>query len=340
MKKILLKICIVGVCLCGLTTCDTSTQQTQIAFYHWQTLLDISDFEKEYLHQTKTKKLYVKYFDVDLQNGEAVPLAQLQVHDWQLDSLEIVPCVFITNRTMLGIGETAIPQLAKNIFIKINELNYNFPKGRVREIQLDCDWTAQSRANYFLLLEELRKHCPSDWQLSATIRLHQVKYFQRTQVPPVDKGMLMYYNMGDIDNPATENSILDAQIAAQYLYNFEEYPLPLDVALPIFAWGIVFRDGQLVKIINHLRATQLAADDRFLKISERYFEVQQSTYWEGYYLYQGDVIRTEKVSPIELRKSVDLLKPHIDKEYLTISFYHLDSVVVEQFEVDFLRQVW
>ena len=334
--KILFKILILTI---GLSSCQKSIQSTQIAFYHWQTQLQLTGFEKDYLKQTDSEKLYIKYFDVDWQNGKAVPLAMLETSTWKNDSLEIIPCVFITNRTMLEIDETAIPQLAKNIYIKINELNYGFPKNTIQEIQLDCDWTERSRANYFLLLQELRKSCPENYQLSATIRLHQVKYYERTQVPPVDKGMLMYYNMGDVDNPETENSILDEKIAAQYLVNFEEYPLSLDLALPIFAWGVLFRDGKIIKLMNNLDAESLADTERFAKVGAHQFRVQKSTYLDGYYLYAGDEIRLESVSKARLQSATQLLKPHLQNKDLTITYYHLDSLTIRHYEADFLKNI-
>ena len=83
------------------------------------------------------------------------------------------------------------------------------------------------------------------YQLSATIRLHQVKYREETGVPPVDYGVLMYYNMGHISAMGA-NSIYDRSTALRYLGKLREYPLPLDIALPMFAWGVHSADGQVL----------------------------------------------------------------------------------------------
>ena len=45
--------------------------------------------------------------------------------------------------------------------------------------------------------------------MSATIRLHQVKYRADTGVPPVDRGMLMAYNLLPPDQAGERSSILD-----------------------------------------------------------------------------------------------------------------------------------
>lgn len=45
----------------------------------------------------------------------------------------------------------------------------------------------------------------------------------------------MCYNTGDIDSPGESNSILDLEDAKKYLQGkHRAYPLPLDVALPVF----------------------------------------------------------------------------------------------------------
>ena len=327
--------------ICCFAACQTNKESvTEFGFYHWQTELELSEIEKNTLNSLDAKQLYVKYFDIDWKDNQPVPLAMLRVSNWDLEDLGIVPCVFITNRTMANIAPADIPALAKNIHIKITEIGYSFPEKAIREIQIDCDWSQQTRANYFQLLEELKQYYPTDFIISATIRLHQIKYFDKTGVPPVDRGMLMYYNVGDVDDLETENSILDIEIAQNYLYNFDEYPLDLDVALPIFAWSIVFRDAKLVKIIHNLRAVDLMNDERFKSISNTRFEVQKSTYLDGYYLYKGDVIRTETIDLETLQKASVLLKEKLPKADRSIVFYHLDSLTVEQYKVEDLKNVW
>ena len=176
-------------------------------------------------------------------------------------------------------------------------------------------------------------------KVSATIRLHQIKYFEQTGVPPVNRGMLMFYNMGDLDKIETENSILDIEIGKSYFQNFDKYPLPLDVALPIFQWGVIFRDGKLVKLINNLRAEDLTDEARFEQIAENRFRLEASTYLEGYYLYKDDLIRLENVEQQALRESAKALSNVIDNQGFTVSFYHLDSLSLSAFPQDSLEQI-
>ncbi|MFN7116651.1 MAG: hypothetical protein ACK4TA_07600, partial [Saprospiraceae bacterium] len=182
--------------------------------------------------------------------------------------------------------------------------------------------------------------------ISATIRLHQYRDFKETGVPPVNRGMLMFYNTGDVENWAEENSILNLEAASYYLPTSDfrlptskTYPIPLDIALPIFSWGVLFRNGSMIRLINNLQATDLTDTARFLKIADNRFEVVKSTYLNGYYLYEGDQIRTESIDQSLLLQAADLLYDKIKNRPLTIAFYHLDTATIKHFPHEFLGNI-
>ncbi len=175
--------------------------------------------------------------------------------------------------------------------------------------------------------------------LSATIRLHQIKYFQKTGVPPVQRGMLMYYNMGEVQNVNAINSILDNQVGRQYLANLRDYPLPLDVALPLFQWGVLFRNNRMIKLINQLEVGDLSDIQRFAKKGENTWKVVKSTYLNGYYLYKNDLIRLEKVQLEQLAEAALLLQSKLRRADRNVVFYHLDSKVILHFSVGNLERV-
>lgn len=325
-------------CSCTETT---PPRKVSPAFYHWKNTLDLSDAEQDYCSNLKIKKLYLRFFDIDWQNHQAVPLSILNIKSSLPDSVEIIPTVFITNRSLLNIAEENIPDLAHNIFKKINQLAVSFDKHPIKEIQFDCDWSPKSQTKYFRLIKLLKEKFQAQHQkISATIRLHQIKYYQETGVPDVDRGVLMFYNMADINDPDIENSILNISIAKQYLHNFDRYPLPLDVALPIFKWGLIFQDGKMVKIINNLSETALQDSSRFLKINQNRFKITKSTYLEGHYLYRNDQIRLEQVSEQQLQVAADLLAPMITNKDLNIIFYHLDSIQIADYPYETLKDIY
>lgn len=320
-----------------LISCTPTKKEITPAFYHWQTNFSLTQSEKKYLENLSIKKLYVKFFDVDW-NGkmqESLPVAEVILDTTDLKNIEIIPTIFITNRSLKNYPLEKIDLLGKNILEKIFSIKKN-----VREIQVDCDWSERTEQKYFQLLHFFKKEIQKqNIQLSATIRLHQIKYFKRTGVPPVDRGMLMFYNVDDVKDWETKNSILDLEVAKQYFFNFENYPLKLDVALPIFSWGVLYRGGGMVKLINNLRADDMTDDSLFLQTDETHYEVIKSTYLHGKYLYEGDIIRLETVPLETLKMSAKLLKSKIENPNVTISFYHLDTTTIKHYPYANLEKI-
>ncbi|MEM1119970.1 MAG: hypothetical protein AAGJ18_05940 [Bacteroidota bacterium] len=323
-----------------LSSCQSKITETTPAFYHWQTKLSLSQREHAYLDELSTSTLYIKFFDVDwdFNRQEPTALAILIVADNLPKNLAIIPTVFITNRTLVQIEATAIPDLAQKIAQKLKGQIADVDRS-FEEVQFDCDWTVSTKNKYFQLLQLLKKELPTTTNLSATIRLHQIKYLEKTGIPPVNRGMLMYYNMGEVQQLTTNNSILDNAIGQKYIDRLGEYPLPLDVALPLFQWGVLFRNDKMIKLLNQLTEQDLADRQRFNKVSENRWEVVKSTYLDGVYLYAGDWIRLEKSEIEDLKIATNLLQQYLKKEDRRMAFYHLDSAVVAQYPVDFLRSL-
>jgi len=233
-----------------------------------------------------------------------------------------------------------LPDLAQKIGQKLLGQLDGFSNVILREIQFDCDWSKSTQHKYFSLLKLLKNELSAiGIELSATIRLHQIKYVKEAGIPPVERGMLMYYNMGKVQEISTVNSILDNQIGAQYLSKLGDYPLPLDVALPLFKWGVLFRDKKMIKLLNQLEETTIADEKRFRKVNKNHWQVIKSTYLDGVYLYENDEIRMEKVVFDELSAAADLLQQQLKRANRSIVFYHLDSMVLKDFEVTELNQI-
>lgn len=321
-----------------LTSCSSESTQFQPAFYHWQTRLAIDASEQHYLQALEVGRLYVKFFDVswDAARQEAIPQASLERESgWE--GYEIVPTVFITNQTLLELPEARRDQLAEKILAKINAL---WPALQAREIQIDCDWTNKSREGYFQLLEELRDRLPSTTQLSVTLRLHQYRHPELTGIPPADRAMLMFYNMGELTDWQEPNSILNLEKAKPYLQIASPYPVPLDLALPIFQWGVLFREGRMIKLLPKITPSAIVEiggvplnGDTLTR-----FEIPKSTYLEGYYLYQGDRIRLEEVSATDLIQAASMLRSTTNSESAFLSFYQLDSVLLTRYQTADLQE--
>ena len=321
---------------------EKQDRMVDTSFYHWKTELALTEPEISYLEDLEVKQIYLRFFDVDWDGYSGVPLP-IAVMEKQIelpDHLAIIPTIFITNRTFQHLKTEAIPLFVENVINKIKGQAEEFLATQIKEIQIDCDWSESTRIKYFDFLSQLRAGMKNqDVELSTTIRLHQVKYYKTTGVPPVDKGVLMFYNMGKLEDPNTENSILDLSVAEKYLQNFPSYPLKLDIALPLFSWGVLFREGKMVQLINELTQADLQDQKRFLKISQNKFELLKSTYIEGHYLYQGDRIRLEGIEVESLKKAADLISPLIKTKQLRIIFYHLHPNVVKMYPHDALEDI-
>ena len=237
------------------------TPKTLRSAYYWSTTWQLDNSKMNFIRRHNIGRLYVRYFDVVKdEGGEVVPNATLQFFCSIPKNIEIVPIVYIVNDCMKsgnlaqGKGENKNPsyRLADKIFKRILQMNdANDIKG-VKEIQIDCDWTASTQQAYFDFLKTLRQKAQAkQMKLSVTIRLHQLSMTP----PPVDRGILMMYNTGDAKQLKCQKPILDMKDVAPYIQHLADYPLPLSAAYPLFSWRILFRGDKFVGIMH--------ADDDF-----------------------------------------------------------------------------
>jgi hypothetical protein len=109
--------------------------------------------ERAFLKQYGIRKLYCRYFDVVMNDSLGpMPNATITFSDSLPEGIEIIPTVFIMEDCMHQKPEGLAEKIVQRI-VQMNETNDI--KG-VREIQIDCDYTAKSRKNYYDFLEELR----------------------------------------------------------------------------------------------------------------------------------------------------------------------------------------
>lgn len=324
----------------SFSACKKAEKESHLAFYHWKTNFSPSQFELDHIESIGTERLYIKYFDVDWDpnSAMAVPLARIQYS--HIPEQEIVPTIFITNRAIRETKEENASKLADKVF---NLIFSRHPEklSAPKEIQIDCDWTQGTRSAYFAFLKHLNHRLDSiEIKLSATIRLHQIKFHKQTGVPPVDRGMLMFYNMGELDNPQEENSILDVAEGKRYLDKLGSYPLPLDAALPLFSWAVLIRQEKPIKLINNLRKESVSNLPWLSNSGQNQMQVDTSHYLEGHFLYPGDRLRFESVSIESLKNAAELLQERLAPQGRHIAFYHLDSLTLTHYKANELREIF
>ncbi|SFW24700.1 hypothetical protein SAMN02927921_00677 [Sinomicrobium oceani] len=304
-----------------------------VAFYYWKSNAGIGDTEKHFFERTGADKLYVRLFDVDIQGN--IPQPQAAIHAFDPESLaaDYIPVVFITNRTMAHTSGSGVATLAEHVHELILKIMADQRMGVPAEIQIDCDWTATTRERFFSFLGELRNI--SGRKISCTLRMHQVKYRDRTGIPPADKVYLMAYATSDPIKDDGKNSILDIPLLKDYLKNIGDYPLDTDVALPLYSWAIATNHLGKSKLINGVTEEELPSAV-YQKTGERRYEILEDTFLRGIYLNKGFHLRIESVSPELLSETRTFLETKINKPFGYV-YYHLDSLFISRFSPDMLK---
>lgn len=291
-----------------LVACEQQFSTSQQAIYFWKTHLRLSEAQEAFLQQHQISKIYVRYCDVGLLNNAPVPIAPIQIDTMGLAGKTLVPVIYLKNEVFVEVpNKQYLKTLAQHLSAYIKQINAHYHL-QTAEVQIDCDWTLSTRYAYFDFLKYFKEALPEQL-LSATIRLHQVKYFKDTGVPPVDYGVLMYYNMGKITATGS-NSIYDRDTAHRYLKSVKKYPLPLNVALPMFSWGVHSSKGQVLHLVNGLTTSKVQELAGLLPTAEpNVYEVKEQTYYQGRLWEVGDLIKIEEVSEAQREEMrADLLK--------------------------------
>jgi len=269
----------------------------KISFYSWE------NSYKEKIEETNNEKMYIKVLDIYYSNK----LEIIKTNFIENPPKNFVPVIFISNKTLQNINHK---KLNETILKFLKTFNFNF-----NEIQIDCDWSDSTKDNFFLFLKDLKNTLNKT--TSATIRLHQIKYFSKTGVPPVDYGVLMYYNMSDLSNFETKNYILDNEIAKKYHYNFDKYPLKLKLALPLYSQAVQFRDKKVINLFEAI--TKEDFDENFEKLEQNRYKVLNSHYFKGRYIYKDDILRFDKVDENELKIALN--------DFLNLCKNHFDEII-------------
>lgn len=292
MKKIVILISLILVfALIVFSYNKTQTKDIQISFYSWE-----NSFEEQNINE----KLYIKVLDVNF--STKLELLKTNIKETPKN---FIPVIYITNETMKNVDYSLV---SKAILETLK--NYKFD-----EIQIDCDWSLSTRSNYFNLLEDLKEKLNK--KISATIRLHQIKYYTKTGIPPVDYGVLMYYNMSNIGDFDTKNSILDNEIAKKYHYNFDVYPLKLKLALPLYSQAIQFREEKAISLFEGVEEKDFNND--FEKLENNRYKVLNSHYFKGRYIYKDDIFRLENSNEQDIKIAL--------KDFLDLSKNRYDEVI-------------
>lgn len=270
MKKALL--CLIACVLCCASCVQPSSSpitEPMNAVYYWRTVFTLDSTEQAFLVSNNIRRIYCRYFDVvlDAEQGP-MPNATISFASEMPDSIEIVPTVFIMNdcmqeaqleRTRKNSNEVGLARLIVERILQMNETHDIL---HVRELQIDCDYTARNRTLYYRFLDEVRREARQrGLALSVTVRLHQLSM----PAPPADYGVLMLYNTGDPARYAERNPILDIRDVQPYLRYLRGYALPMGAAYPVFLWQRDIHGAFIEHVAEYddiLRTKQLVEAER------------------------------------------------------------------------------
>lgn len=320
-NKLILFVTIISVFIVVFTIHDREKYKPNFkqSYYYWRTEFSLSPKEKEKLIKGRIEKLYIRYFDVSIRENKIEILAPITWQD--TIHLDVTPVVFIKNVVFKNLTSSEIKDLAKDIFTKIEKLH----QGSLEEIQIDCDWTKTTKLNYFLFLKYFKEATQKNIKLSATLRLHQLKFPDIAGIPPVERLTLMIYNVDEFDDIKSKNSIFDQNIIFDYLGNEEKYPLPLDFALPVFDQLILFRDNIFITYFRNGNIDQLFNSDLLLKQGNtNLYSIKYDTLFETTSLLKGDIIRYESVNSGSVNTIINQIK-YQSNEPRNLIWYDLNA---------------
>ncbi len=327
--------------LCLLCACNRSHHNVTKGFYYWKTTYKPSAFERNTLHQLGVRKMYVRFFDVDedAATGHTIPIAPVRI-EAKDSGFAYIPVIFITQRALITLNDSAVPQLANSI-CGLTQSLCGQAGLTPQEVQIDCDWTKGTKEKYFHLLRLIKQDLFIKGKtLSCTIRLNQVKYKLNTGIPPVDKGLLMCYGMGTLKKYGPYNSILDADGAKDYLRHIDDYPLPMDMALPIFEWCVLFREQQFRGILHEVTTADVNGCSLFRQTGQNLYTCLHDSVWHACRLQKDDIIRAEAPAYKDLLAIADYSATRIKNTDLNIILFACDSITLSKYSTNDLRAVY
>ena len=314
------------------------------SFYYWKSSFSLTATDRYYLNVLHVNRLYVRFFDVtwDAERGHAVPTAPIRFTESSYHRYGIVPVVFIANDVLAQLDSTGIDPLAGHIATLVMQVQEEARLSKSEELQLDCDWTSGTKDRYFTLLTDIRRwldqHGQTACKLSATIRLYQCKYRAVTGVPPVARGLLMCYNMGDLKKNKTHNSILETAELVKYTGDLSSYPLPMDVALPIFSWKVYFHEGRYAGLVESL-PTPLLNNSAVNRTGNLYTFVKDTTL-NGYQFQTGDQLRDEPSDYDALEATSKIIARKLKSPPDNMLLFHLDSANLANYTPNELENIF
>ncbi len=323
-----------------LFSCKNSNhvEEVERSFYFWNCNYQQSDKTESKLKNLEVAKIYYKIFEVDYSEVRGnFPYEKCRPNSYNsafINSLNVVPTIFVKNEIFQYNDEKSLDKLADNIvFLTQKYSTKETYDNKVEilfdydEIQIDCDWTKSTKDKYFYLLKKIKEL--SNKKVSCTLRLYPYKYPDIMGVPPVDKATLMCYNLIKPLSQQDKNSILDIDELKKYLDKKRSYPIHLDIALPIFYWTQLYQNNRFMSLLD-LCSKDVVTFAK--KVKPMWYQVERDTTINSTYLLAGDMLKTEDISGSTIHEAINIIKKQVELDKkITVSFFDLDSNTFNQY---------
>jgi len=149
----------------------------------------------------------------------------------------------------------------------------------------------------------------------------------------------MIYNVSNVKEYSTANSIFDKSEAQKYIEGVAKYPLPLDFALPAFAWAVVYHDDKFSYMMRDIKP--ITGDTcTFLEKQWPVYKVKYDYVYGKVYLRRGDQIKIESITPDMLMDAAKLAKECANSDTINVSVFELDEVMKNKYSHETLEAAY
>lgn len=329
--------------LTGCTDKEYRTTNEQNSFCYWKTSFSFYNTDNKLWTETSANHMYIRYFDVGWEpiSKEPKPIGTLQIYD-SVQCENITPSIFFSNNVFTNSTRDQLDTLAIRIKNRVERIsNYSETKSlsnKYNEILIDCDWSKNSKENFFYFVEKLKQEIP-DKHITTTLRLWQYKNPKAAGVPPVERVLLMCYNVESANTYDIDNSIASIQEIEKYVQGVS-YPLKIDIALPIFNWGVIFRDQNFKGVIRNVSISDYQTP-QYEQLSENKFRLKEEIVIGDFFARPGDEIRIEMLSKAELKELTSYLLSEIKTDkYSRITFFAWDKNYINNYGTNEIKNIY
>ena len=321
-------------------------QEVDHAFFYGKPLFELSTYEKKLADQLGVRKIYVKFFDLvwNEENQTPAPINKLLYSDsttsWLINGgIAVIPVVSITTECMEKIDESRVIALAERVHLLLRQMVAARKIKRIHEILFDCKWTPAMKTKYFDFLQYFTMlPLLENRTLSATIQFDQITT-ERSNIPPVNKVLLSGYYLPNVKDLGSTNPLIDVKLIKNFITDLDDYPLPVDISLPIFDQKVLFRENKFLGIITSLTDSLLLSSKVINREGNR-FILLADTILNGYPLKKGDLIRSDQSNYEEILSAANLIAPRLHADTVTFALFHLDSATISKYSQEQINDLY